>query len=358
MVSQQPFATPGQVHCRLCGRPMDRNMAAMRNNVCQAPACDAERTREAARTIQQRDWDQYRAATAYRLGKAAPQIAALSERTGCALDEMKVQMLPRQTRPMTGPDPDQREAFVAYLRRIVDESFAREPEPTRAPGRARHDQPEPAAVYASCSTCKGDCCNLGGDHNAFLNADVISEFRALHPDWDADRIFDSYTERLAEVTPLGSCQFHGPQGCTLQRDQRAQLCNSHHCRPLKYLLHLDGVIGDAPVALVALDEDGDGIEAAFLDGDEWRDVDVSDAGAVDQSRQDEIVGHGMGWLPGVSPMIQPIHRPDPSARACKWCGTPIGVNEAATTRSCGSQSCEHQRIAELARGYGTGRAEP
>lgn len=356
MHSRQSLSSAGQTTCRLCGRPVDANTAAMRSGICRAPACDAERNREAARAIQQRDWDQYRAATAHRLGKAAAKIAALSQRTGCALDAMKVQMLPRQTRPMTGPDPAERAAFKTYLREIVDESFAADPEPQRVAGRAKHDAPEPAFAQASCATCKGDCCNLGGEHRAFLNADVISEFRAVRPDWDADRIYDAYAERLAEVTPDGSCQFHGSRGCTLDRDQRAQLCNSHHCRPLKYLLQLGGLVGDAPVALVALDEDGDGLEASFVEGNDWRPVDTADAPPLDEARRDEIIGHGLAWLPDVSPMIQPIYRPDPSKRTCKWCGQPIGVNRAATTQTCDGAECERRRIVDLARGYRTGQA--
>lgn len=357
MDSRPHLATPGQAACRLCGRPIDANMAALRNGICRAPACDAERNREAAHAIQQRDWDQYRNATARSLGKAAARIAALSDRTGCAPDSMKIQILPRQTRPMTGPDPDQRAAFKAYLREIIDQSFARDAAPEPVIGRAKHDAPEPAFAQASCATCKGDCCNLGGEHKAFLNADVISEFRALHPDWDADRVYRSYAERLAETTPEGSCQFHGSRGCTLDRDQRAQLCNSHHCRPLKYLLHLGGLVGDAPVALFALDEDGDGLDASLVDGDGWQRVDTGDAGDIGDERRDQIVGHGLAWLPEISPMIRPVHRPDASDRACRWCGQPIGINQAATVQSCGGADCERQRIAELARSYGSGHAK-
>ena len=355
MVFPQNPAIPGQAHCRLCGRPMDRNMAAMRNNVCQAPACEAQRTREAALQIQQRDWEQHKATNARRLAQAAPRIAVFAEAVEKPLDTFQIQMLPRQTRPMTGPDPEEREAFLEHLEEIIEKSFATDPEPTRAVGRAKHDAAEPAAVYASCSTCKGDCCNLGGPSKAFLNADVISEFRALHPDWDAEQILNSYVERLPDVTPLGSCQYHGVKGCTLQRDQRAQLCNSHHCRPLKYLLHLSGVIGDKPVALIALDEEGDGLDATLLQDGAWEAVETGDPEGLSQAETDQVIGHGMAWLPEVSPMIRPVHRPAAEAHVCRWCGQTIDVNLATTTQSCGAEACEAQRMTELARSYSDGR---
>ena len=88
----------GQVNCRLCGRQVDANVASMRDGICRAPACDAERNRLAATTIMERDWMQYRQATAHRLDRAADQIAAVSDRTGIAMEELKIQMLPRQIR--------------------------------------------------------------------------------------------------------------------------------------------------------------------------------------------------------------------------------------------------------------------
>ena len=328
----------------------------MRDGICRAPGCEAERTRLAATAIMERDWMQYRRTTAERLDRAADQIAALSERSGIGLDELKIQMLPRQTRPMTGPDPDERVAFKTYLREIVDQSFAEESEPARAPGRVTHDEPESVFTTASCSTCKGDCCNLGGEHNAFLNADVVSEFRALHPDWDADQIYQAYEERLADVTALGSCQFHGELGCTLDRDMRAQLCNSHHCRALKYMLQMRGLIGDAPVALIALDEEGEGRKASVIQNGEWRYVDVENAEKIDDAtRRDQIVGNGLAWLPDVSPAIKPIQPSGAPTHVCKWCGQPIDANQAIRTQSCGSGACERQRTAELAKAYAADR---
>ena len=350
MISPPPFPGSGQV-CRLCGRPIDANTAALRNGICKAPACEAERTREAARAIQQRDWHQYLAATEHRLGKAAAVVEDVAAQTGRATAEMRIQMLPRQIQPMTGPDPTERAAFTVYLREIVDRSFEDDPEPQRIVGRIKNDEPEPVYAQAACATCKGDCCNLGGEHRAFLDAGVISEFRAVHPDWDADKIFDAYADRLAQVTPAGSCQFHGPLGCTLERDQRAQLCNTHHCRALKYLLCLNGLVGEVPVALIALDEEGDGYEAATVEGDDWQPVEVSDVPEIGDARRDAIVAQGLGWLPEVSPMIQPVRQPQEPARACNWCGQPITINQAATTQSCDDPDCQRQRTAALARRY-------
>ena len=340
-----------QVSCRLCGRPVDANMAAMRNGVCRAPACEAERTREASRAIQERDWRQYKQATADRLIRASRSIAAISERTGCTLQDIKVQMLPRQTRPMTGPDPDARAAFKDYLREIVDRSFEKTEAPTPSPGRDRQAEPERIVAQAACATCKGDCCNLGGKSNAFLNADVISEFRGLHPEMDADQVYEEYVSRLADVTPEGSCQYHGPLGCTLERFHRADICNLHHCRSLKYLLHLSGVVGDAPVALIALDEDGDGLDATLVKDGAWERIDTTDAPEIGADQADEIIGRGIAWLPEISPMIQPIREPEQARRECKWCGQSITINQASTTESCGAPACERQRMTELAREY-------
>ncbi len=350
MLSQSPPIHNGQISCRLCGRPMDANLASMRNSICRAPACDAERTREAARAIQERDWNQYRNITRDRLERAAPAIAVLSEQVGIEVPQLKTQMLPRQMRPMGPPDAKRRAEFTQYLREIVDASFAAGPPPPEpSPGRDRQTDAEPKAAQAACATCKGDCCNLGGEQNAFLNADIISEYRSLNPNDDADQVYEAYHSRLADEMPENSCQFHGPKGCTLDRAHRADICNLHHCRALKYLLHMDGVIGDSPLALIALDEEGDGLEASFVDGDDWRRVDTTGASDVSPDQRDWIVQSGLDWLPDVSPMIQPIHRPNPPAPTCHWCGDAIGINQAARGQSCGAPGCEQRRVQDLAR---------
>jgi hypothetical protein len=100
--------------------------------------------------------------------------------------------------------------------------------------------PEPvgfaaAVLAAGCATCQGHCCTGGGDH-AYIDARTMARVRRDNPDLDARAVIGMYVARLAPRGYKGSCLFHGPDGCTLGRDLRAELCNQYYCNGLQDFL--------------------------------------------------------------------------------------------------------------------------
>jgi hypothetical protein len=100
--------------------------------------------------------------------------------------------------------------------------------------------PEPvgfaaAVLGAGCATCQGHCCKGGGDH-AYIDERTMAGVRRNNPDLDAHAVIGLYLARLAPRAYKGSCLFHGPDGCTLGRALRAELCNAYYCNGLQDFL--------------------------------------------------------------------------------------------------------------------------
>jgi hypothetical protein len=105
--------------------------------------------------------------------------------------------------------------------------------------------PEPTGftatvLAAGCATCLGHCCKGGGDH-AYIDARTMARVRRDNPDFDARAIIRLFIERLAPRSWRASCLFHGPEGCTLGRPLRAELCNAYYCNGLRDFLKHDPV---------------------------------------------------------------------------------------------------------------------
>jgi len=64
--------------------------------------------------------------------------------------------------------------------------------------------------------------------------------RRARPELDARAVLRLYSERVPPTGFAGSCVFHGPQGCTLERELRSDVCNSYFCSGLGHFVkHTD-----------------------------------------------------------------------------------------------------------------------
>jgi len=96
--------------------------------------------------------------------------------------------------------------------------------------------PEPqgfvaTVLEAGCATCQGHCCKGGGEH-AYIDERTMARVRRDNPAHAASAIIGLYLRRLPPQSYRGSCLFHGPAGCTLDRPLRAELCNAYYCNGL------------------------------------------------------------------------------------------------------------------------------
>ena len=151
-----------------------------------------------------------------------------------------------------GPLPAaRRRAFTRHLTEAIAEAFA---EPAAPPNR-----PEPpiapalaTLAGAACACCRGHCCSRGGEH-AYVDADTIRRLRRAEPGLGRAAILARYRSMLGPESYEGSCVFHGPAGCRLDRALRSDLCNTFYCTEIKRFLRAHP---EAPSRTLLLAHDG------------------------------------------------------------------------------------------------------
>jgi hypothetical protein len=88
-----------------------------------------------------------------------------------------------------------------------------------------------AVTVAVCSACRGDCCTAGADH-AFLRREWLAQARTISG-LDDSSLLEWYEARLPRETIAGGCVFQSAEGCTIEREMRAPICNRYLCRGLR-----------------------------------------------------------------------------------------------------------------------------
>lgn len=83
-------------------------------------------------------------------------------------------------------------------------------------------------VDNGCATCRGYCCKAGEDHG-LLDADFILSRMILEPELSPEELMQQYVDHVPETSMAGSCIFHSPTGCTMDRSIRAPICNRFLC---------------------------------------------------------------------------------------------------------------------------------
>src|SRR5206468_7485578 len=92
----------------------------------------------------------------------------------------------------------------------------------------------PRILASACARCQGHCCGKGGLHAfAYLSVDTLRRFMDDNPTLHPDEVLAAYLDHIGRATYQDSCVFHGPQGCTLSREMRADICNTFFCPGLK-----------------------------------------------------------------------------------------------------------------------------
>ncbi|MEM7188252.1 MAG: hypothetical protein AAF439_01455 [Pseudomonadota bacterium] len=221
-------AHDGGVPCRYCG---DASSA----EVCPKPGCQTQATRDKAAEAQRRLLDGLRAKGVTLAGISSQTLLEEAEKLGRPIDKVPIAILPRVEKPLVPFPQDELQALIDNLDTAIEEAFET-PVGGVAFDRDSIDNPEPSLGDACCATCRGSCCRVGRNTHAFIDATTIRHVRVQMPEATRDEIRDLYLTRLPEAAVEGSCAFHGPMGCTLQRNTRADICNRHRCLPLQLFL--------------------------------------------------------------------------------------------------------------------------
>ncbi|MEM6661832.1 MAG: hypothetical protein AAF666_06605 [Pseudomonadota bacterium] len=340
---------PGQAVCRYCKTPLSREKAG--SEFCGSSTCETRRVQAAARALEKQKWDDYVQEQIDAVQNAGDELVAAADALGGTIEDLPIGVVPRQSEPVV-PLPDwRRDAFREHLEKVVAESFEREVPEGAMDGRTSCESDETDLIDATCGTCWGHCCVLGGHSHAFLSRVTIDVHRSHRPDRTADEIIDYYLGKIPEETTRHSCVYHGPQGCTLDRPLRSTICNSFHCLQQTKLYERWKETGKDRAVIIANRPNHKPRVAIYDAENGHRLLDTNSApNGQKPERAVALAEIATAQVPKKLPESHnlPEYGPD---RSCKWCGAPIDVHRAATGQSCGASFCEQRRLRAL---YGDG----
>jgi hypothetical protein len=144
--------------------------------------------------------------------------------------------LPGCDRLLTAVEPARRQALAAHLEEVVtDVSFAAIQRPNGI--NAAQSAPD---FRAACSTCRGHCCQKGGD-DAYLDFESVGLAWGRFPHLSKEELVAAYLGAVPALSFADSCIFHAEHGCNLPETMRSPVCAAYFCGPLlKLKMSLSG----------------------------------------------------------------------------------------------------------------------
>lgn len=109
---------------------------------------------------------------------------------------------------------------------------------------------------SGCANCRGYCCATGARTHAWLRAETLAGFAHKDLTMTAPALVEHYLSFVGERISRNSCVYHGPRGCTLPREMRADICNEYFCPPLIELRAQTTADAPARAFLVTREADG------------------------------------------------------------------------------------------------------
>ena len=272
-----------QLTCEICKRPLGLIGRTSPNgdNVCQASECrflNSQRTQLPANQFEfQRKIVERRAAEAdemrqyifeveerERTENAEVHLKVIEYRPEIEDAPLHVMSLPSAPSGLSHPTAARIENYENHLWKSIEsarnyESLAEVPRETAhrdaefvmADEQEFEHHPELRQISdAFCGICRGGCCPAGKD-TAFISAYSMRKFMDRHPDLTDEQIFAEFFSRRPEQTVPNSCINHGPRGCGLPREMRAETCNGFYCEDVVgYRRSLEDRDGTVTAALV------------------------------------------------------------------------------------------------------------
>lgn len=221
---------PEQAKCRQCGVPLP--LARQGIGDCGGLACVQQATRQrlsAARAAHEAAWERGRAL-----------VADAEAARGSSADEAAhhgMAIVPRNHVRSTRMRRKRRRELEAHVRqKLVDMREQSAEQIARHRAQPAPLPPELGPLFgAACAACRGHCCRGAGTH-AFINERTLQEYLARHPGATDDEVVAAYLSHVPPRSQLPGCVYQGPKGCTLPRDMRSAICNSHLCHGLERAL--------------------------------------------------------------------------------------------------------------------------
>ncbi len=254
---RQPVFLPGKAKCVICGRGI-ADLDWRLYQTCDFWKCRVEHRRQ-QRTLQTKiDVHERR-----QREKFEKQVFRLRNKAASLLgigrpEIFEPVVVPATERPLTPLPQERRSALSNHLKGLLSETQAN-PILVRDDGRGGTvptDIPDVNAnplpiIQVACATCRGSCCNSGGDR-AYLTGETILSYWKRYTELEPHEIRAAFLAYTAEDTVEDSCIFHGINGCCLPREARSATCNEFKCADLNRLPQKLSGPGPHPVFLMAV----------------------------------------------------------------------------------------------------------
>ncbi len=224
----------GSKSCAICRRPTTVHQEVS-GGICSRRYCRQQHIIQQAREQRERrEKLEFNLATAH--------IEAMrTAHPGSFPEDVTLVVVPANMHQLTALPDSRKDAIENHIRAMTDKAL----EQMQDPQPVRTDIIDPMSTYtvhpdvhdtllAGCATCKGQCCNGGGEC-AFITAATVRNFLKNHSEIEPDNVAAHYLEYLPTDSYEDSCVFHAAGGCTLPREIRSDTCNNFLCGPLRNL---------------------------------------------------------------------------------------------------------------------------
>lgn len=237
--------------CEFCGRKLTATQGVSRG-ICDSIECHHRMIEKVGTELLARKRKENAAYRDRMFAENAEPVAAAKAAIG-ADGPVATAVVPYQEKRPVPLPADRRDAFARHMRAIAEMAFA-EPAP-EADLSYREDLEAPEAGYlaAACASCRGGCCEIGGDTACLSYVDVM-RYRQRAPQATIEAVIEDYVSRVPAAAVEGSCVYHTQRGCALPRDLRNDQCNEFHCRALKTLKEVWEEAGSGHAVVIAADQ--------------------------------------------------------------------------------------------------------
>lgn len=168
-------------------------------------------------------------------------------------------VVPANDRKIVNLPERRKRAFRNRLMELISQAAAaRATFANPSPGETALDSsPSPPALESllgrGCATCRGRCCNGGGDH-AYLTVDTILGYMRQHPKQRPRDVLESYLSLLPNKAYEDSCVYQTKDGCALPRAMRAKISGDFFCEELRQFQRQYYAEGEREVLFYAFEE--------------------------------------------------------------------------------------------------------
>jgi hypothetical protein len=174
-------------------------------------------------------------------------------------ESLEPEVVPANLRKIVNVPERRKRAFRNYLMDLVSQAAAvRAGSADFPPGETALDCSPLLPALASqlargCATCRGRCCNGGGDH-AYLTIDTILGYMRSHPKQRPREVLDAYLSLLPNRAYQDSCVYQTENGCALPREMRAKISGDFYCEELRQFQLQFYAVGERKVMFYAFED--------------------------------------------------------------------------------------------------------